>query len=792
MMSQSLSIKKKASLVLLGTLVFIPALFATDRGTINSGETRIGLGIAAPSYMDTWTFEGNAGDRILVRVRTTSGSLDTVIYLYPPGSGSAEESVWNAVLSWQLEQTGLYTINIRDWSGSNSGNYNISFLKIPGVVSSSGDTDGGAIASGQTLSGAIDVASDLDAFQIYGNAGDRIIVRVRKTSGDLSPTIYLYPPDGGPAEQSVSNAVLSWQLEQTGLYTINIRDNFGSGSGNYNISFLKIPGTISSSGDPDGGAIASGQTLSGAINVASDMDAFQIYGNTGDRIIVTVTATSGDLSPTIYLYPPDGGPAEQSVWNAVLSWQLEQTGLYTINIRDNFGSGSGNYNISLSKIPSTVRTGLYNPYPSDGGLTGAYRTTVLRWQPVSGATGYDVYFGADAIQPLDKIADNSAATSLTTAVLQNNQVCYWYVIAHTAAGDITGPWWWFATTVDNVALSDFCPDFNGDGKDDILWRRTTTGSCLIQLMDGISTKGRCSIGGDLTWEVVGIDDFDNDGKDDILWRKTTTGSCLIQLMNGVSTISRGTIGGDLTWEVVGLGDFNYDNHTDILWRKTTTGSCLIQLMDGVSTIGRGTIGGDLTWEVVGIGDFDNDGKDDILWRRTTTGGCLIQLMNGTSTKGRGPIGGDLTWDVVGLGDFDNDLKTDILWRRNTTGSCLLQLMNGVSTKGRGTVGGDLTWEPYDLGDFNGDSKADILWRRNTTGNCLIQLMNGVSTISRGTIGGDLTWEAYRLGDFNGGGKADILWRKDTTGSCLIQLMNGVSTIGRGTVGGDLTWEPITP
>ena len=39
---------------------------AADRGEIRSGETKIGLEIVAPSYMDTWTFYGNAGDRVLI------------------------------------------------------------------------------------------------------------------------------------------------------------------------------------------------------------------------------------------------------------------------------------------------------------------------------------------------------------------------------------------------------------------------------------------------------------------------------------------------------------------------------------------------------------------------------------------------------------------------------------------------------------------------------------------------------------------------------------------------------
>jgi hypothetical protein len=425
---------------------------------------------------------------------------------------------------------------------------------------------------------------------------------------------------------------------------------------------------------------------------------------------------------------------------------------------------------------------------------GAYTDKVaITWTASSGATAYDVYRNTsnNSASSVQINVSDVAGTSYddTSAVAGTT---YWYWVKAKNAGGASG----FSAGDSGyrltVTATTFLPDFNGDGKTDILWRNTATGSCLIQLMNGTSTISRGTIGGDLTWEVAGLGDFNNDGKTDILWRKTTTGSCLIQLMNGVSTMSRGTVGGDLTWEPWGPADFNGDNKADILWRKTTTGSCLIQLMNGVSTISRGTVGGDLTWEPWGLGDFNHDHMMDILWCKTTTGSCLIQLMNGVSTISRGTVGGDLTWGLCDIGDFNYDNKSDILWRKETTGSCLIQLMNGVSTISRGAIGGDLTWNVEISGDFNDDHMTDILWRKTTTGSCLIQLMNGTSTISRGTVGGDLTWEVLNVGDFNGDQKADIFWRKEATGSCLIQLMNGTSTISRGTIGGDLTWEPIAP
>ena len=170
-------------------------------------------------------------------------------------------------LDYQLKNTGLYTIVIQDAVLSRTGTYNITFLKIPGAVSSKEDPDGGAIASGQTGSSTINVVSDLDAGQFYGQTGERVIITAVTTSGNLDTTIYLYPPGGGPAEANTFSSNtgtplggdrLDYQLKNTGLYTIVIQDAVLSRTGTFNITFLKIPGAVSSKEDPDGGASASG------------------------------------------------------------------------------------------------------------------------------------------------------------------------------------------------------------------------------------------------------------------------------------------------------------------------------------------------------------------------------------------------------------------------------------------------------------------------------------------------------------------------------------------------------
>src|SRR5204862_2024335 len=97
-------------------------------------------------------------------------------------------------------------------------------------------------------------------------------------------------------------------------------------------------------------------------------------------------------------------------------------------------------------------------------------------------------------------------------------------------------------------------DFDGDGKADILWRNSSTGENYIYFMDGTTikpTEGFIRTVADLNWKVAGVGDFDGDGKDDILWRNSATGENYIYLMNGTAILAEGDLRqvADLNWKI---------------------------------------------------------------------------------------------------------------------------------------------------------------------------------------------------------------------------------------------------
>jgi hypothetical protein len=272
-------------------------------------------------------------------------------------------------------------------------------------------------------------------------------------------------------------------------------------------------------------------------------------------------------------------------------------------------------------------------------------------------------------------------------------------------------------------------DFNGDGRSDILlrhddgrvtdWLGTSAGafsSNSANLLTGVSTD----------WQIAGTGDFNGDGRDDVMWRNvdgritnwlgTASGGFADNVANAYNNVST-------DWHVAGIGDFNGDGRDDILWRNNDG-----RVTDWMSTASGGyapnsgnfntSISSD--WQIVGTGDFNGDGRDDIMWRNvdgritnwlgTASGSFADNVANAYNSV-------STDWHVAGIGDFNGDARDDILWHNND--GRVTDWMSTASggyapNSGNFYTGISTDWQVASVGDFNGDGRDDILWR-NTDG-----------------------------------------------------------------------------
>ena len=166
-------------------------------------------------------------------------------------------------------------------------------------------------------------------------------------------------------------------------------------------------------------------------------------------------------------------------------------------------------------------------------------------------------------------------------------------------------------------------DFNGDGRSDILWRNSD-GS----LSDWLANSNGGFAANDAnvftkvatSWHVVSTGDFNGDGREDLLWR-SDSGALSDWLANAnggfASNDANAYTTAPTSWHIAGTGDFNGDGREDILWRSDSGA-----LSDWLANANGGFTSNDAnayatvptSWHIAGTGDYNGDGREDILWR----------------------------------------------------------------------------------------------------------------------------------------------------------------------------------
>lgn len=291
---------------------------------------------------DSYTFSAIAGERVVLTVARTSGTITTKAELYGP-TGAFMTSTTEQSSATAIPTTGTYTIVVKDyWADNQTGGYNITLQFTTGRC-------GNPITCGQTPTASL-MVGETDSYLFSGNAGERVVFSVAGTSGTLSPEVELYGPTGLLITTTTGRSSVT-TLPTTGTYTVLVNDYWSlTQTGGYSFNLQFATGRC-------GFGLAHGQTVSGAISAPTQQTAFVFCGMQGSSAVISIAKTGGTFSQRAELYDPSG--ALMTTTSSQSSSQvLSSTGTYTVLVRDNWDlERTGTYNLGLTFAGQTCPAG---------------------------------------------------------------------------------------------------------------------------------------------------------------------------------------------------------------------------------------------------------------------------------------------------------------------------------------------------------------------------------------------------------------------------------------------------
>jgi hypothetical protein len=247
-----------------------------------------------------------------------------------------------------------------------------------------GQTINGTLAPGDCLNPIEGDGSKVDEYTFTGTAGQQIAISM---SASFDTFLYLLNPDGSVLavnDDAVDPRISTDSripptgfitLSSGGVYSILANSFRPEDSGGYTLTLT--------AGNCNPTPIAYGETKSGTLTTGdctnpidqdnTPVDYYTFSGTVGQQISITMTATSGNIDPYLYLITPsgdlladdnDGGGGTTARIPAGTGFgRLPVTGIYTIIANTAATSQSGGYNLTLAKaandcasVPLTVGT----------------------------------------------------------------------------------------------------------------------------------------------------------------------------------------------------------------------------------------------------------------------------------------------------------------------------------------------------------------------------------------------------------------------------------------------------
>ena len=297
--------------------------------------------------MNAYQFNASVGEQIIVRMAETPGSgLYPNIELYAPNGSKLAEHEGSTLARLDVAgapQTGTYILVAMDGFGTGTGGYGLSLQILKSAC-----TQNPIACTGDLNNESLNSVAAMNAYQFTASAGERIIVRMADAPGSsLYPNIELYAPNGSKLAEHEGSTLARLDVAgapQTGTYILVAMDGFGTGTGGYGLS-LQVLDEACAAVIPE-----CPYSTNTSLSAPGEMDAFIFTASSGNDIVITMSDQGSNVYPVIQVFDPTGlliGDVSNSTTATATLQNLTINGNYFIVVYDYFGTGIGNYTLSV-------------------------------------------------------------------------------------------------------------------------------------------------------------------------------------------------------------------------------------------------------------------------------------------------------------------------------------------------------------------------------------------------------------------------------------------------------------
>ncbi|MBI5927716.1 MAG: PPC domain-containing protein [Chloroflexi bacterium] len=359
------------------------------------GETVTGE-ITNTEFRQLYTFTGNEGQVIAIRMTRVDGDLDPVVLLMNTSGivlsySDDDDEGRNALISSQrLPANGTYVVIATRFGhehGSTTGTYELRMDSLGATAS-----DGSSLRLGTSIVGEITDERHEVIYTFQAKRGQVINIYMKRTSGNLDPLIDLFDAAGGylitgdddpNSYGSLNAAILNYMIPNDGSYIIRATRwgyDGGTSSGSFLIELTEIPPETLGTRPANARFMAYGDTVSSQIDNEISIRFFQFEATRGDVISAVASRESDNISPQLSLLYLDLRPISVGTTG---SGQEESRISATI-------PENGRYLLAVSRF-----------HGAEGTSVGDFSLTLIGRQGIGGGDALEIVYEAQVTGIID-------------------------------------------------------------------------------------------------------------------------------------------------------------------------------------------------------------------------------------------------------------------------------------------------------------------------------------------------------------------------------------------------------